>query len=145
MRVTAGDFEGGDQAVAAPQKAKKRGARLDGDFAARLGRRVQTVDGEPAVELGCGAAGVEVPRREGELAGLEEVSLLVEQYIGEHVANVPRCFECAGVVALGEEATATFEHDVDATSDANGQALYATRKARCVGSLCYEVEVVALD
>ena len=74
--------------------------RWRGDVAPGWWGRAEAWNLAPAVELGGGAARIEVPRRQREAALGLQVATLVEQHVGKRVADFARGAQCASVVAL---------------------------------------------
>jgi hypothetical protein len=82
-----------------------------------------------AIDLGCG------------LAVLTEIG----KDVRNGVAHAARCGQRAAVPALRKDAAATKEQPIDATSDADREALHAARQRGVVAGLDDEVQVVGLD
>jgi hypothetical protein len=70
---------------------------------------------------------------------------MVEEHVGERVADLARRAQRAGVMALREDWTARAHHPVQPDGEAHGERLAAGRQGFGIDGLRNEVQVIARD
>jgi hypothetical protein len=136
-----------EQSVSLPARAQEIAARRGDDYNAAVRRRrvseLEPFAITPAIELGGGGAGIEVPRRQVP-ASPRLMLAVVAQHVKQRPAYLQRRPELARVVALREHAATPSACLVDAERDANRQRAHAACQRGPIVGLRDQVDVIAL-